>query len=64
MRKISVQFRNNQYDFMGSRSTQDPIAALTPKIYSAINSREKAVVHLSKAFDTLSYPVLLQKFPE
>lgn len=55
---------NNQFGFRSGRSTEDAVMELTDAVIDNIERRHKTIgvfLDLSKAFDTVSVPILLSK---
>ena len=53
-----------QFGFQKGKSTCDAVCSLTEYIYDSLNARKHAVsllIDLSKAYDTVSHPILLSK---
>lgn len=54
----------SQYEFREGRSTEDAVIALTNEVVSQLDKGNKCIgvfIDLSKAFDTVSVPILLRK---
>lgn len=55
---------SNQYGFISGRSTEDAVLDLTGSVAKHLNEHQKPIgifLDLSKAFDTVSVPILLKK---
>ncbi|CAH2217101.1 jg3101, partial [Pararge aegeria aegeria] len=57
----------HQFGFRSGRSTEDAILELTGEITKSLDGKEKVIglfLDISKAFDTVSVPILVQKLEE